>query len=145
MRRLFIAAFAVLFLSMVGRLYANSFNPGNYPWNYNSGATLVQSGVISSSTASYAACEFYNNTAAAAFFSVYNSATVGAQTAGSIIGSCEATATNFCYVLAGGPSGPAMNAAIIGGSGLSWFGSSTFPTQTGIGANGWAFCTVNTY
>lgn len=144
MRRLFIAVLAVLFLSMAGRPYAGGFNPGAYPGVVTSGASLVQSGVIAASTANYAACEFYNNSGSTAFFIVYNSPTVAGQSASNIVGACAASANNFCSV-GGVPSGPSTNGAIVGGTGLSWYGSSTFPTQTGIGSNGWMLCTVNIY
>lgn len=142
MRKLFIAL-AAFWLFAAGRPYAAGFNPGEYPGVISSGATLVQSGVISTVLSNYAACEFFNNTAAPAYFVVYNSATVAGQAATNIVGACEADAGRFCSVGGGGPSGPSTNAAIVGGNGLSWFGSSTFPTQTGIGANGWMLCTVN--
>lgn len=145
MKRLFVPLLMIFCLLVAGRIYASSFNPGYYPWNYTSGGSLVQSGVISASTSNYAACEFFNNTASAAYFIIYNSATVAGQAATNIVGACEASAGSFCSVGGGGPSGPAMNSAIVATNGLSWFGSSTFPTQTGIGSEGWAFCTVNTY
>lgn len=145
MKRLLVAAVVVLLLSMAGRPYASGFNPGAYPGVVTSGGTLVQSGVIAASTANYAACEFYNNTASSAYFIVYNSATVAGQSPSNIAGVCAASAGGLCSVSSGGPSGPAMNGGIVGGTGLSWYGSSSFPTQTGIGANGWMLCTVNIY
>ena len=143
MRKLFIGLLAALCLLYAGRPFAAGFNPGEYPGIYSSGATLVQSDVISTSLSNYVGCEFFNNTAATAYFVVYNSPTVAGQLATNIIGACAASPGFFCSVSGAGPSGPTPNAAIVGGKGLSWFGSSTFPTQTGIGANGWALCTVN--
>lgn len=143
MRKLSLLLFVILSLFAPGRPYAASFNPGEYPGIYTSGATLRQSGVISTSLSNYTACEFFNNTGTTAYFMVYNSATVGGQTAANMVGACEADAARFCSVYAGGPSGPTTNSAIVGGTGLSWFGSTTFPTQTGIGSNGWALCGVN--
>jgi len=143
MKRLVILGVVLLLFATVQHGDTAGFNPGAYPGSYLTSA-LAQSGVITTSLTNYAACEFYNNTSSTAYFSIYNSSTVGAQnifTNGR--GACAAAASNFCSVSSAGPSGPGMNSAIVAGNGLSWFGSSTFPTQTGFGANGWVFCTIN--
>src|SRR5215472_12859083 len=122
------------------------FNPGEYPGIYNSYKSqnaLVQSDVISTRLSNYGACEFANNSAAPAWFMLYNSATVAGQTNANMISFCYAPAGQPCSVYAAGPSGPAINAAIVAGNGLSWFASSGFPTQSGIGASGFVICTVN--
>lgn len=138
----------VLFgLAMIVRYaYSAGFNPGDYPGIYNSYAidgVLEASGVISTGHANYGACEFYNGSAGTAYFTVYNSSTVAGQTVSNMVGFCQAAAAGVCSVLAAGPTGPAINAAIVAYNGFSWFGSSTFPTQTGIGAAGLALCSFN--
>src|SRR5580698_4215293 len=138
----------LLALLAIPFLMAGGFNAGSYPGFYNSAATLTTpflaaNGVIygGPSISMYAVCEFYNSAASAQDYIVYNSPTVAGQLPANIIGATQCAATSFCYVQAGGPSGPAVNAAIVAPKGLSWAASSTFPAKTAPSANSWAGCT----
>lgn len=122
-----------------------AWNPGDYPGVYNSGASLLASGVIwgGPQISSMGVCEFYNSAATAQFYIVYNSPTVAGQAATNIICGTQCQGTSFCSCLAAGPTGPRVNAAIQASKGMSWAASSTFPAKAATSANSWALCTFN--
>jgi hypothetical protein len=142
----------LIVMALATAALANGFNSGAYPLIYNSEKSLNgmgQSDVILTGVSNAVACEFYNNTGAAAYFSLYDSKTVAAQaptgSTSNLIGYCEATSLQVCSISAGGPSGPSINTALVTTNGLTWFASSTFPAQAGIGSNGVVVCTYNAH
>lgn len=111
------------------------FNPGTYPFVYRTGSTpgatpSSGSGVIFANTSALVNCQFYNSGAATEYFAVYNSATVAGQSGANIICGTSCAATSFCSCSGPQPSGPAVNGAIVAGSGLSWGDSKAFPGPT---------------
>jgi hypothetical protein len=133
----------ILLLALTPFLTGASFNPGSYPGIYNSGAAQTDGVIWAGPNISvYGACEFFTSAAATTYFMVYNSPTVAGQTVANMIGFCavSATAPEVCSVYAGGPVGPNTNAGIVGGKGLSWAASSTFPTQTLVTGDSLALC-----
>lgn len=135
---------ALSLLALVAKAHSAGFSFADYPGVYNSYAVdgaYETSGVISATPSTIPGCEFYNSSGSTAWFSMYNTTTVAAQTVGNMIGYCPAAASSVCSVAGAGPSGPGANAAIPAGKGVTWYASSTFPSQTGIGANGFVICT----